>query len=90
MPNQPPGAWPWPSRTFNKPEPGTTTIKVSGLKKSPLFTDNKPHVFEDVIVSTEDAPAHAAAVTEWLDAYDRHYGCSGWRYMVNVKDHIAK
>lgn len=90
MTNSTPSAWPWPERTFNKPEPDTTSIKITGLKKTPLFKDNKPHVFEEVVVPTEDAPGHVANVLNWLEAYDRHYGCAGWKYMANLKDHIAK
>lgn len=77
-------------RTFNKSEPGTTSIEITAIKNSPLFEGSAPHVVENVIVPTEDAPAHVADVLNWLEAHDQHYGYSDWKYMVNLKDHVVK
>lgn len=54
-----------------------------------IAEQDKPHVFEDAVVLTEDAPARDAFLPGWLEAYERP-GCNGWRHMVNAKGHISK
>lgn len=80
-----PGGWPTAKNALAKKTSGCEHVKIIGSKKSPLFKDHKPHVFEDVYLPAGEGREHAVRASVWLAQYDAHYGCRGWTYITSIK-----